>query len=33
MRNIGGFRIGQGLARFTTVQLTDLVAKFGPTGT
>lgn len=33
MRNIGGFRIGQGLAKYTTTQLTDLVAKFGATGT
>jgi len=33
MRNIGGFRIGQGLAQFTTAQLTDFIARFGSTGT
>jgi len=33
MRNIGGFRIGRGLATFTTTQLTALVGRFGPTGT
>lgn len=33
MRNIGGFRIGRGLATFTTVQLDEMVEKFGPEGT
>ena len=32
-RNIAGMEIGRGLRRFSTVELTALVAKFGPTGT